>query len=133
VERARPSVDYARVLRTPAELATCAESPDALALRSPGAKAPAFPSHHAISAGAFAAVLTAVSWRLGLLGWVFALLVAWGRIHAGKHWPTDVLAGLAIGSVFGYASWRLVPILLDRLPGFRRAEIPPSDEVDGRE
>ena len=45
--------------------------------------------------------------------WVWAGAVelpsytAWQRVPAGKHFPTDVLVGLAVGAVLG----RLVPVL----------------------
>jgi membrane-associated phospholipid phosphatase len=132
VPRQRPQAVYAVVLRTPEELAACAARPDALPLRSPGSKASSFPSRHALTGGAFAVVLW-LAWRpLGALAWLYALLVAWGRVHAGKHWPTDVLAGLGIGALFGGLAWRFAPALL-RLPGLRRWASPEPSPAVGSE
>lgn len=60
----------------------------------------AFPSDHATLFFALAMGLYRVSPRLGLLGFTHALiLVASPRIYLGLHYPTDILAGAAIGIV----------------------------------
>ena len=56
-----------------------------------------FPSDHAVMAGAAAVGLLHVSRRLGLIGCVGALLMAFDRVYVGAHFPLDVLAGLAVG------------------------------------
>lgn len=70
---------------------------------------PAFPSDHAVMAGAVAAGLWLVSRRLGALATAAALLMAAARVYVGAHWPGDVLAGLVLGAVvslLGYALLR---------------------------
>jgi membrane-associated phospholipid phosphatase len=57
-----------------------------------------FPSDHATMAGAVAAGLLLVSWRLGAVALVAALLMAATRVYVGAHYPVDVLAGLALGA-----------------------------------
>lgn len=59
---------------------------------------PAFPSDHATMAGAVAAGVLLVSWRLGLAALAAALLMAVDRVYVGAHYPVDVLAGLAVGA-----------------------------------
>jgi undecaprenyl-diphosphatase len=71
-----------------------------------------FPSDHSTAAGAAAAVLVFVSWRLGLVAWVLALLVAFSRVYVGVHYPQDVLAGLALGAAVACLGvWLIVPLL----------------------
>jgi membrane-associated phospholipid phosphatase len=57
-----------------------------------------FPSGHSASAFAFA---HAVSHRLPILGLPLRLLagaVAYSRVHAGVHYPGDVVAGAILGA-----------------------------------
>lgn len=56
------------------------------------------PSDHAMIAGAFAVGLLFISVRLGLLAVLLALLVAFSRVYAGVHYPSDVAVGLGIGA-----------------------------------
>ncbi|MFD2079654.1 undecaprenyl-diphosphatase/undecaprenyl-diphosphatase [Actinopolymorpha cephalotaxi] len=68
-----------------------------------------FPSDHATMAGAVAAGLFLVSRRLGLVGLLAALVMAFARVYVGAHFPGDVLAGLLVGaavSVIGFALCR---------------------------
>ncbi len=56
------------------------------------------PSGHATNAFAVATVLSDryPSWRIPLYG--LAATVAFGRVYLGRHYPSDVLAGAAIGT-----------------------------------
>jgi membrane-associated phospholipid phosphatase len=81
---------------------------------------PSFPSDHASMAGAVAAGLLLVSWRLGLLAVVAAALMGFARVYIAAHYPYDVLAGFAVG-----AAVTLLGYLLARRPlaaGLRRLE-----------
>lgn len=65
----------------------------------------AFPSDHAVMAGAVAAGVWLVSRRLGYLAAAAALLMGFARVYVGAHWPGDVLVGLVFGAavvVLGY-------------------------------
>ena len=57
----------------------------------------AFPSGHASSAFACAAVLAWASPRLRLPAFVLAAAIAWSRVYVGVHWPLDVLGGAILG------------------------------------
>jgi undecaprenyl-diphosphatase len=71
-----------------------------------------FPSDHATGSGAVAAALLFVSWRLGLVTSLIALLIAFSRVYVGVHYPQDVLAGLALGAAVACLGvWLLVPLL----------------------
>jgi undecaprenyl-diphosphatase len=80
-----------------------------------------FPSDHATAAGAVAAGLMFVSWRLGLPTLLVALLIAFSRVYVGVHFPQDVVAGLLLGAVVAViGALAVVPLLarlLERLGG----------------
>ena len=88
--------------------------PHVLKLIAHGAD-PGFPSDHATAAGAVAAGLFFVSWRLGVFATVVAVLIAFSRVYVGVHFPQDVAAGLALGAVVALAGVALVVPLLTRL------------------
>lgn len=83
--------------------------------RSPDAS---FPSDHATGAAALSYLLAFESllWALG--SWGLAALLAFSRVFAGTHYPSDVLAGTALGLTVSWALYRvrgaLFP-LIDRL------------------
>ncbi|WP_245802108.1 phosphatase PAP2 family protein [Corynebacterium pacaense] len=65
------------------------------------------PSGHAVGAAAFAMVLTLLvrRWWVSAV-WLLALLVGLSRVYVGVHWPSDILAGWALGAgVAALTSW----------------------------
>jgi membrane-associated phospholipid phosphatase len=67
-----------------------------------------FPSDHAVLFVALATGVFFVSWRAGVLAYVWvAAAICFPRLYLGFHWPTDILAGSALG--FGLASIALIP------------------------
>jgi membrane-associated phospholipid phosphatase len=62
-----------------------------------------FPSSHAANAAALAVLVTRRWPRAGWVAWPLALLVSLSRMWLDRHYLTDVLAGVAIGT--GIAWW----------------------------
>ena len=136
IERPRPQEAFAQRLETAAEWATCAAQPEALALRSGGSTSRSFPSRHALTVGVIVAVLWSVSTRLGVQAAVYGLGVCVQRLTSGKHWPSDLLAGLVLGLAIGWLCWKAYPPLARRLglPLGPRPWTPPAErdrEVPG--
>lgn len=66
-----------------------------------------FLSGHALTSFA-AATLIALTWRqrgAGPAALGLAAAIAWSRIHVGHHYPSDVLAGVLLGTLAGYLAW----------------------------
>ncbi|MFL6121886.1 bifunctional phosphatase PAP2/diacylglycerol kinase family protein [Actinophytocola sp.] len=63
-----------------------------------------FPSGHAASAAAFATAVAMEHRGAGAAVVPLAAAVGYSRVHTGVHWPSDVLAGAAIGVGAAYAT-----------------------------
>jgi undecaprenyl-diphosphatase len=68
-----------------------------------------FPSGHSASAAAFAAGVAAQSGPLGAAVAPVAASVAFSRVYTGVHYPSDVLAGCALGLGAAWVVRRLLP------------------------
>jgi undecaprenyl-diphosphatase len=82
------------------------------------------PSLHASNFFAMAAVAWATRRGLGIVAMVVAAAVAWSRVHGGVHWPTDVLAGAAWGTVCGLVAVAAARRLVGRDASPSRLELP---------
>jgi membrane-associated phospholipid phosphatase len=87
--------------------------------------ADSFPSGHTTSAFAAAMAIGLCAPRLRVPVFVFAGVIALSRITTGNHFPSDVIAGAALGMG---TSWAVAAVLARRRVLFRRsgpgAEIP---------
>ncbi len=70
-----------------------------------------FPSGHAASAAAFATGVALESRGLGIVIAPIAFSVAMSRVYTGVHFPSDVLAGAALGAGAAFAVRKLAPAL----------------------
>jgi undecaprenyl-diphosphatase len=76
-----------------------------------------FPSGHTLHAVSFGIVATTWFPALALPLALFAVLVAMSRVVLGLHYPSDVLAGAALGAVLGLASRWFDAALVGTLAG----------------
>jgi membrane-associated phospholipid phosphatase len=80
----------------------CAVIPGAQALLTCSADF-SMPSDHAVIGGAIAAGLYCVHRRAAVAATVLAVLLAFARIYAGVHYPSDTLVGLLFGAAISVA------------------------------
>ncbi|MFF9767968.1 bifunctional phosphatase PAP2/diacylglycerol kinase family protein [Streptomyces sp. NPDC014636] len=91
-----------------------------------------FPSGHAASAAAFATGVALESPAWGAAVAPVAASVAASRVYTGVHFPSDVLAGAALGAGAAFLVRRLVPTRAQlRGPVRPRAEVPALPEGEG--
>ncbi|WP_338483242.1 phosphatase PAP2 family protein [Streptomyces sp. SCSIO 75703] len=91
-----------------------------------------FPSGHAASAAAFAVGVALESPAWGAAVAPLAAAVAVSRIYTGVHFPGDVVAGAALGTVAAFAVRGMVPTRAQLLPPARpRARVPALSGGDG--
>ena len=60
-----------------------------------------FPSSHTAMSFAAACFFSYLHPQLWPLFFGLALLISWSRVYVGVHFPSDVLAGMAVGLVMG--------------------------------
>ncbi|WP_436770392.1 bifunctional phosphatase PAP2/diacylglycerol kinase family protein [Streptomyces sp. URMC 123] len=91
-----------------------------------------FPSGHSASAAAFAVGAALESRRLGAALAPVAASVAFSRVYTGVHYPSDVLAGAALGAGAAFAVRGMAPSRSQLPPPARpRADAPALPDGDG--
>ncbi|WP_328751643.1 phosphatase PAP2 family protein [Streptomyces sp. NBC_00285] len=91
-----------------------------------------FPSGHAASAAAFATGVALESPAWGAVVAPVAWSVALSRVYTGVHFPSDVLAGAALGAGAAFAVRGLVPTRAQVVPQARPyAEVPALPDGEG--
>jgi undecaprenyl-diphosphatase len=65
-----------------------------------------FPSDHATASFAIATAIVLRNRRWGIVALVLATLLALTRVAIGVHYPSDVLAGAALGAASALALWQ---------------------------
>ncbi len=63
-----------------------------------------FPSGHTLASFECASVLMVKNKKIGIPALILAVLVAFSRLYLYVHYPTDVLAGAILGTLFGFAA-----------------------------
>ncbi|MDQ0993945.1 bifunctional phosphatase PAP2/diacylglycerol kinase family protein [Streptomyces sp. V3I7] len=91
-----------------------------------------FPSGHSASAAAFAAGVALESPAWGAVLAPVAFSVAMSRVYTGVHFPSDVLAGAALGAGTAFAVRALVPARTPASSRPARAPRPGAIGVPGR-
>jgi undecaprenyl-diphosphatase len=79
--------------------------PHGVHLFTPHAADPGFPSDHATAAFAIAVAILLRRRGWGIAALVAATVLAIGRVALGVHYPSDVLAGAALGAAAALALW----------------------------
>jgi undecaprenyl-diphosphatase len=74
---------------------------------------PGFPSDHATGAFAIAFALVLRDRLVGGIALVFALILSFGRVALGAHYPSDVFAGAILGLAGALVLW--IPVLRERV------------------
>ena len=66
-----------------------------------------FPSNHALQAFMVAILVFGSYRRLGVVLFLFAIIISLGRVYLGVHYPSDVIGGAVIGTLFALAMLKL--------------------------
>lgn len=69
-----------------------------------------FPSLHTASAVAMTVVLSRLYPQAAVIFWILAVICASLRYLMDAHWPSDVLAGFALGYSAGWIAWNLMGV-----------------------
>ena len=90
-------------------------------------KETSFPSSHTLTSFCSATVICYYSKKLGLISFVIAFLIAVSRIYLCVHYPTDVLAGIILGVLFGLVMIYLYNLMIRKIKQKKRESIRKND------
>ncbi len=75
-----------------------------------------FPSGHALASfEAAGQLMICEKKRFGIVALVYAILISLSRIYLYVHYPTDVLAGAALGLLIAFASCKITDYFSDKI------------------
>ena len=95
----------------------CVTYPLVTVLADGGPTNDSFPSGHTFGAFAMASALACgVRRSIGTVFLALAALIGFSRMYLFVHYPTDVIAGAALGIFFGVVAWRLAERILRNFP-----------------
>lgn len=60
-----------------------------------------FPSGHTMSSIAAATVIFNINYKIGIISWIIAILIAFSRMYLYVHYPSDVMIGAITGFLIG--------------------------------
>lgn len=82
---------------------------------------PSFPSGHTTLTFAMVASLAKVyaKWLLTVLLYLWAILVAYSRLHLGLHYPSDVLSGIIIGITSAFLCYKMWQYIIKKRNFFK--------------
>lgn len=66
-----------------------------------------FPSGHTLSSFMAASVIMHADKKLGIIAYIIASLIAFSRLYLYVHFPTDVIAGIFLGTIIGITSCKI--------------------------
>ncbi len=98
-------IDRARPIEVVSGLTTVVPTPDS----------GSFPSGH--SASSFASVfvlLMLAPKKYSIPSLIFGIVIAFSRLYVGVHFPTDVIGGILMGTLYGFVGYRLGTYLYNR-------------------
>ena len=81
----------------------------------------AFPSGHTIASFEACTVMLLGSKKLGIPATILAILIAFSRLYLYVHYPTDVIASIILGTIFGIIGYALASKIKFRNP-FRKGK-----------
>ncbi|KKQ53491.1 MAG: Phosphoesterase PA-phosphatase related protein [Parcubacteria group bacterium GW2011_GWD2_38_11] len=67
-----------------------------------------FPSSHMASTVAMLFVIVSFYPSLFFLSVTFVLIMAFSRLHSGMHYPSDILAGIVLGLLYGWIAMEIL-------------------------
>jgi len=73
----------------------------------PDERAGSMPSAHTGNSTALAWLIQSLYWPWGSLMWVWVVLVSYSRVYTGNHYPSDVLAGFLVATIYTKILMRL--------------------------
>ncbi len=73
-----------------------------------------FPSGHTSASFCSATAIFVWNKKAGIFAYVIAACIAFSRLYFTVHYPTDVLASLGLGMLYGIAAYMLVKIILKK-------------------
>lgn len=74
-----------------------------------------FPSGHTIAAFEFATVLMIRERKIGILSLAVAVMIAFSRLYLYVHYPTDVLASIILGVLFGFLGVGIINLIYKKI------------------